>query len=445
MRKKWILAILFLIFILSIGVYILTFVSPFSNKKQIGDERKELGKKIELTFWRNYGTKAENNAFQELVSSFESAHPSIRIKLVSIPFGDYEMRLRTELVAGNAPDIMSIDSPNLALYADSGLLLSLDPYMKKEDYIQDIPSSTLKGLTYKNEIYLAPIVESGIALFYNKKLFKEAGLAFPSEDPYKPLTWVQVLDMAKKMTDSSKNIYGIDPAQGFSDGEGPAYFKMPLLWQFGGDILNKEGTTATGFLNSDESIEALQFYQDLYQKYHVASIELPEDPFVNGHLAMSVLGSWTLADYKINHPEFKLGEEFGIAPIPKGIEQVVPNGGWAVGISAKTNYPKEAWEFVQYISSYEGIKKYVKETGDIPARYSVAEELAELKVYPKNIFVEQAQSFSKNRPVTPAYPVVSDEIRKLFEEVGISNQNVKIAADKAVERINKGLQENINQ
>ncbi len=434
--------ILFLIFILLIGVYALTFAAPFFNQKQIGDDRKEHTKKIELTFWRNYGTKAENNAFKELVSSFESTHPTIRIKLVSIPFGDYEMRLRTELVAGNAPpDIMSIDSPNLALYADSGLLLPLDPYMKTEGDMKDIPRSTLNGVTYNDKIYLAPIVESGIALFYNKKIFREAGIPFPSEDPYKPLTWLQVLELAKRLTNPSKQVYGIDPAQGFSDGEGPAYFKMPLLWQFGGDVLNKEGTTAAGFLNSDESIEALQFYQDLYHKYHVASIELPENPFVTGHLAMTVLGSWTLRDYEINHPEFQLGEDFGIAPLPKAIHQVVPNGGWAVGISAKSNHPKEAWEFVQYISSYEGIKKYVRETGDIPARYSVAEELTELQTYPKNIFVAQAQFFSKNRPITPAYPVVSDEIRKLFEEVGISNQNVKKAADQAVERINRRLKE----
>ncbi|MFT8320704.1 MAG: sugar ABC transporter substrate-binding protein [Bacillus sp. (in: firmicutes)] len=439
MRKKLILIILFLIFIISIGFYLVTLFSSFTNK--LHTEEKEHVKKVELTFWRNYGTKAENKAFKELISAFESTHPMIKIKLVSIPFGDYETRLRTEIVAGSSPDIMSIDSPNLALYADSGLLLSIDSFMKKDGNIKDIPSSTLKGVTYKDEIYLAPIVESGIALFYNKKLFQEAGIPFPSSNPYKPLTWLQVLEIAKKLTDPAKEVYGIDPAQGFNDGEGPAYFKMPLLWQFGGDILNKEGTTASGFLNSEESLEALQFYQDLYQTYHVASIELPEDPFVTGHLAMTVLGSWTLTDYAINHPEFQLGEDFGIAPLPKAKNQVVPNGGWAVGISAMSSHPKEAWEFVQYISSYEGVKKYVKETGDIPARYSVTEELTELKAYPKNIFVEQAQSFSKNRPITPAYPVVSDEIRKLFEEVGISNKNVKMAAEQAVERINKGLLE----
>lgn len=441
MKKKTMLIILILS-ILFCGVvysFILLFSSSPSNP--VEGEESNHSKKVELTFWRNYGTKAENNAFKDLVSSFHLTHPNIRINMVSIPFGDYETRLRTEIVAGNAPDIMTIDSPNLALYADSGILLSLDEWMKAEGDLDDIPTSTLNGLTYQNELYLAPIVESGIALFYNQRLFEEAGIPFPSQDPNKALNWNQVLEIGKKLTDVEKEIYGLDPAQGFSDGEGPAYFKTPIIWQFGGDVLNNEGTSASGYLNSESSLKALQFFQDLYHKYKISSIELPSDPFVNGHLAMSVLGSWTLTDYEINHPEFKLGEDYGIAPLPRGEFQVVPNGGWAVGISANSDHAQEAWEFVQYITSYEGIKKYVEETGDIPARFSVSNDFEELNEYPMNIFVQQSQYFSKNRPITPAYPVVSEEIKKLFEEVGIRGENVKTAADKAVERINKGIVE----
>lgn len=436
--KYWVIVIFFS-FIICSGIYIANFFIVSSQSQQVEAEVNSKDE-VTLTFWRNYGTKAENKAYKDLIATFQKQYPNIKIELVSIPFSDYEMRIRTEIAAGSTPDILSVDSPNLALYANSGVLLSLDKYMRAEGKIEDIPEAILKGLTYEGEIYLAPIAESGLALFYNKKLFKEAGIPFPSENPYDPLTWSQVLEIAKRLTNPSKGIYGIDPAQGFSDGEGPAYFKTPLIWQFGGDILNESGTTATGYLNSSSSIEALQFYQDLYHKYKVASIELPENPFETGHLGMTILGSWTLADYEKNWPDFKLEEDFGIAPLPKGKYQVVPNGGWALGISAKSKYPEEAWKFVKFASSYEGIKKYVEETGDIPARYSVAEELKVLKTYPMNIFVQQSQTFSKNRAITPAYPIVSDEIRKLFESIGISGENVQKAADDAVNRINKGLQ-----
>jgi ABC-type glycerol-3-phosphate transport system substrate-binding protein len=438
--KKWFT--IFAIILLGILVYALSFFDTFSGSTQKEKaEKPKSSERTELTFWRNSGNTAENKAFEELVSSFEKEHPNISVNMKSIPYSDYEIRLRTELAAGNPPDILTIDSPTLALYANTGSLLSIDPFMRKEGKIDDIPASTLKGLSYKGQIYLAPIVESSIALYYNKHLLQDAGIPLPSEDPNKPLTWDEVLEIAKKVNNPAKGVIGIDPAQGFNDGESPAYFKTPLLWQFGANILSPDGTTASGYLDSKEALEALQFYQDLYHKNGVAAFELPPAVFESGKLAMTVLGSWTLADLEKNHPEFKLGEDFGVTPLPKEKYQFVPNGGWALGITSKSKHPKEAWEFIKYVTGYEGMKRYVTITGDVPARYSVAKDFPELNEYPKNIFLQQTQKFSKNRPVTPAYPVVSDAIRRLFEDVGISGKDVKTAAKEAVEKINTGLKE----
>lgn len=437
--KKRVAIISVILFILAIACYLFSYFLTYSNDQDGSQVENEV--KTQLTFWRNYGTKLENDAYKELIAAFEKDHPHIEINMVSVPYGDYELRLRTEIAAGNPPDIMSIDSPNLALYAHSGSLLSIDHLMKSEGDIEDIPPSTLEGLKYNGEIYLSPVVESGIALFYNIDLFKQAGISLPSKDPHTPLTWEEVLKIAQKLNNPAREIVGIDPAQGFNDGESPAYFKLPLLWQFGSDVLSPKSDTAEGYLNSDEALEALQFYQDLYHKQKVAVVELPPDPFVSGHIAMSVMGSWMLADFEKNFPDFKLGEDFGVAPLPKGKYQVTPNGGWALGISTKSKYPNEAWEFIKYMTSFEGSKKYVEMTGDLPARYSVANEFPELTNYPKNIFVQQTQNYSKNRPVTPVYPVISEAIKELFEDVGIGGKDVRSSADKAVEKINKSLQD----
>jgi ABC-type glycerol-3-phosphate transport system substrate-binding protein len=353
---------------------------------------------------------------------------------------EYELRLRTELAAGNHPDIMAVDSPNLALYANANSLLSIDSHMKENGIIEDLPERLLNGLTYEGEIYLAPIVEPSIALYYNKNLFREAGIPFPPEDPNNPLTWDEVLEIAQKISNPEEGVYGIDPAQGFGVGEGPAYFKLPILWQFGADVLSPDASTAEGYLNSKEALEALQFYQDLYHKHRVAAVELPPASFETDKLGMTILGSWHLSELQ-NYPGFVLGEDFGVAPLPKAKYQVAPNGGWALGISAKTNYPDEAWEFVEYITSYEASKKFVEITGDLPARYSVAKDFPELKEYPKNIFIQQGQNYSKNRPVTTAYPIISETIKELFEEVGIKGKDVNTSAQDAVEKINTGIKE----
>ena len=437
--KKWLTKIILAIILFCIAGYALSILNTFSSDRENKGEETNVAEPIQLTFWRNYGNPAENYACEELVSDFEATHPNIKINMHSIPYHEFEIWLRTAFAAGPPPDIMTIDSPNLALYANAGSLLSLDHYMRKEGNIDDIPESTRNGLRFQGEIFLAPVVESSLAFFYNKHLFKEAGVPFPSEDPNNPMTWDEVLEAAQKINNPEKEVYGIDPAQGFGVGEAPAYFKMPLLWQFGANVLSPDGTSASGYLDSKESLEALQFYQDLYHKNGVAAVELPPEPFESGKLAMTVLGSWTALEKY--HPNFKLGKDFGVAPLPKAKVQVVPNGGWALGISSKSKYPNEAWKFIQYVTSYEGIKKYVEITGDIPARYSVARDIPEFNEYPKNIFIQQAYHYSKNRPVTPAYPVISDAIKTLFEEVGIGGKDVKASAKEAVEKINTGLKE----
>jgi len=432
--KKWLMLIIPFIVVCTLATYYL------SNHNQ-GMDKKIKPEIIELTFLRNLGNEEFNRAYEEVVATFEEKHPNIKINMQSMHWAnEYEIRLRTELAAGNYPDIMAIDSPNLALYVNAGALLSIDSYMKKEGDISDISEDLLNGLRYKDEIYLAPIVESNIALFYNKNLFREAGIPFPSEDPNNPLTWERVLEIAKKINNPETGVIGIDPAQGFGEGEGTAYFKMPILWQFGAEILSPDGTTAEGYLNSKEAIEALQFYQDLYFKHGVATAQLPDRPFEKDQLAMTVLGSWHISELQ-DYEGFVFGEDFGVAPLPRAKYQVAPNGGWALGISSKTKHPDEAWEFVKFATGYEGAKIFVEITGDLPARNSVAKEFPELNQYPKNIFIQQAKNISKNRPVTPAYPVISEAIKELFEDVGLKGKNVETAANEAVLKINNGLKE----
>jgi fructooligosaccharide transport system substrate-binding protein len=432
--KKWLSVIILF------GIAGFAFFYFFRVSSDSPDKEKP-ATQVELTFLRNLANPAFNQAYEEVVAAFEATHPNIKINMQSMHWGnEYELRLRTELAAGNHPDIMAIDSPNLALYANSGSLLSIDSYMKAEGNIEDIPERVLKGLTYKDEIYLAPIVESNIALFYNMNIFREAGIPFPSGDPNKPMTWDEVLEIAKKINNPAKGVIGIDPAQGFNVGEGPAYFKMPILWQFGADVISPDGTTAEGYINSKEALEALQFYQDLYIKHGVAAVEMPPAPFETDKLGMTILGSWAISELH-RYPGFVLGEDFGIAPLPKDQNQVAPNGGWALGISSKTKHQDEAWEFVKFATGYEGSKKFVEITGDLPVRYSVAKDFPELNEYPKNIFVQQGHNYSKNRPVTPAYPVISEAIKDLFEEVGKEGNEVEAAANKAAVKINNGLKD----
>jgi len=393
--------------------------------------------KVTLQFWRNSGNDAENSAYDKLVASFMEKYPNIKVQMSPIPYADYDTKLRTSIASGNPPDIMAIDAPNMASYAQAGALKPLTDYFKADGDLQDIPETTMSAYTYQNQIYMAPLTESSIALFYNKKMFEAAGIPLPSKNPEEPMTWDQVLDAAKKLTNPAKGVYGIDPAQGFQNAGATAYFKYPIIWQFGGEVMSADGTTSKGYLDSPETKKALQFFSDLYNKDKVSALEYPPDPFPNGKLAMTVDGSWSLSYYADKFPDFKLGEDWDIAPLPKGTKQAVANGSWALAVSSKSKHPDEAWKFVNWVTGHDGQKTYTSITKDIPVRYSVAKEYPELSEYPKNVFVVQNQKFGRSRPVTPIFPQMSEAVNKLFEDVTIGKRNIDAAAADAIKKIDK--------
>ncbi|MFD2879875.1 ABC transporter substrate-binding protein [Paenibacillus rhizoplanae] len=121
--------------------------------------------KVSLTFWRNSGNDAENSAYDKLVASFNEAHPNIKVEMSPIPYADYDTKLRTSIASGSPPDIMAVDGPNMASYAQAGALQPLTAFFKKDGNLEDIPESTIATYTYNNEIYMAPLTESSIALF----------------------------------------------------------------------------------------------------------------------------------------------------------------------------------------------------------------------------------------------------------------------------------------
>ncbi|AJY77476.1 ABC transporter substrate-binding protein [Paenibacillus beijingensis] len=402
-----------------------------------GASGEKAEKKVTLTFWRNSGNDAENSAYDKLVASFMEKYPNIKVEMSPIPYSDYDTKLRTSIASGNPPDIMAIDAPNMASYAHAGALKPLTSYFQADGDLQDIPESTINTYTYNKEIYMSPLTESSIALFYNKKLFEEKGIPLPSKNPEEPWTWDQVLDAAKKINDPGKGIFGIDPAQGFNNAGATAYFKYPIVWQFGGEVMSPDGTTSKGYLDSPETKKALQFFSDLYNTEKVSALEYPPDPFPNGKLGITVDGSWSLSYLTEKFPNFKLGVDYDIAPLPKGTRQAVANGSWALGISAKSKNPDEAWKFVNWVTSAEGQKTYVGITKDIPVRYSAAKEFPELNEYPKNIFVVQDQKFGRSRPITPIFPQMSEAVNKLFEEVTIGKRNIDAAVTDAIQKIDK--------
>lgn len=398
-------------------------------------------KTVEISYWRHDHAVAAASLNKQ-IEAFEKAHPHIKVKMQLIPYGEYETKIRTSLAAGTPPDILGIDAPMVASYAKQGALLPLDNYMKADGNVEDIVAPVLKSLTYNNQIYAAPLNDASIALFYNKKIFEQKGVPLPSKRVDEAWTWEQMLEAAKKIHDPANQIIAIDPAWGLKTDEGATFTKLPFIWQAGGDILSPDASTAKGYLDSPATLEAIRFFNSLYNVEKVAVKELPPEAFETGKLAMTVNVPAYIETITKKYPNFKLGEDWEVAPLWKGKKQVTPNGSWNMGIAAKSKHPDEAWKFVNWITGVDGAKVWYQDTKNLPARYSTAEAFPELNQYPFNIFVEQSAKYAVPRPVTEAYPTISSIVSTMFQEVVLAGKTPEEAANKAIVGIEEAIARN---
>lgn len=426
-----------------IGIFLtvlLSFtVAACSGKasEQGKEKGKDHGDVVELKFWRHEHPQ-EEAAMDKLIESFEAEHQNIKVKMeIKV---DYETAIRTALAGGTAPDIMQIDGPTLASYAENKAIIPLDEFYDRDGGKDDILEPVVESLTYNDQMYAAPLNDASLAMFYNKNLFEKNGVPFPSNDVKEAWHWDQVLDAAKKVKDPDNGIFGWGPSMGVSSGEGQVFSLMPLIWQAGGEILSEDNSTATGYLDSADSKRALEFLRSLFHEEGVAPVEAPEEAFGNEKIGIVVAGPWEIARIQHDFPDFVLGEDWDVAPLWREKEQVTPNGSWNMGVTSQSDHPEEAWLFIDWVTGEEGAKVWYEETNNLPARKSTIEAFDTLTEHPMNIYVEQSVNYAKPRPVTPKYVTISQTLGDLFEDLMVNNSDVDAGVKKAVEKINSVLE-----
>lgn len=288
------------------------------------------------------------NPHQEIIARFEAANPDILIQLEAVAGNDYYTRLLTQVAAGDAPDIMQIGDDAVPMFVDKGALVPLNAYIDGE-YPLD-PSVYLPGVfapgQYNGEQWCLPKDFSPLAVYYNKKIFDAAGVAYPSDD----WTWDDMLALAQQFTDAETGMWGIQLPATWTSG-----FEY-WIGAAGGRLISEDGTQYVGYMDSPESIAAVQFYADLYNKYQVAPP--PADlnlwgggntEFENGKAAMRLFGRWPQAGL-LDNPNVDLG----VVPPPAGAQpaDVLFWGGFC--ISSTTKYPEAAWRLLRFYAGVEG-------------------------------------------------------------------------------------------
>jgi multiple sugar transport system substrate-binding protein len=312
--------------------------------------------KVNLTYFTFSAAPDHLKDLQSIISGFERTHPNIHIKVQTASYNDYFTKLQTQIASGQAPDSFELNYENFVTYAAAGKLLNLGAIAKHD---RSFHASTYYPRAYKvfqlkNRQYGLPETFSVVLLFYNKDIFRQAGVALPT----KAWKWSNELAAAKRLTNSSKGVFGdFQPIQFFE------FYKV--LAQNGGTFFNAKKTRAT--FDSAKGIAALNWLISktpqgvMPSKTQMGGLD-DTAMFKAGKLAMWHNGIWQFSGLKDAPFDWDVIVEPGNA---RKAHHFFAN---AVVASAKTKHKSEVWAWLRYFSSSsKAVKTRVTSSWELPA------------------------------------------------------------------------------
>lgn len=361
---------------------------------------------VKVSFW---GTPEEIDIITESISGWQKQHPKIKIIFEHTPYSGYASKILTRIAGGAAPDVIATEVDQFVTFATKGVLEDLTPYIvsdpkgfNKSDFFPQI----INRFAYRGKLFAAPRDIAPFAcVYYNKKLFHERGLAYPTDN----WTWDDLLRLSRELTkrDDSGNItqfgfYGW-AWQNFVYGNGGSFVD---------DVQNPKKLT----LNSPQAVAGLQFYADLSNLYHVMPTPLAfknfgmgaERMFANGRVAMFLSGIWET-------PQFRnYNFDWDVVMFPKNEKgfRAFGTGGTGYALLRFSKHKKEAWEVIKALTGPEGQRQFAKRGLAQPARISVAQSdaFAENPAPPANKkMLNQAVQYIVFSPFHPEWREIEEK------------------------------------
>ena len=392
-----------------------------SNNSQSGSSNNK-----NVTMWVHFSnTDPEGKALQKNINDFnkENKH-GYKAKVQYIPRsgsgGGYEDKINAALNSGSLPDVLTLDAPNTAAYAHSKIIQPIGKYISNKG---DILPSVIKQGTYDKKLYAVGYSESSVGFYYNKKMFKEAGIKDSEIATLQhPWTWTQFKDICKRL----KNHFH-EPAINMNlndHSEMALYSLAPFVWSAGGSITNPAGTKAVGYFNSKQTTSAFQLIQDMVKDGYT-TISPKDKGFETGKYAMMMTGTWEIQTLNNQYKNLK----WGVMPYPVSPathKSVSPTGAWQYAMSSAAKNKKAAGALINFLMSKKAIYRSNMKTSGLPVRKSVAKMMLP-KVNPQmRFFIKQNQTTGHPRPVLVNYPQVTRTFADTVQNVTLYKKNPNV-------------------
>lgn len=289
---------------------------------------------------------------KEILADF-TEETGIKTKVSVVKWDEYWTMLEAGAQGGQLPDVFWMHSNESQRYMSNDMLLDITDKIAESDVIDpaNYPEDIWGLYTWEDKNYAVPKDIDTIGLWYNKTMFDEAGLEYPTAD----WTWDDVTEAARKLTKDDGSQYGIAFR---ADNTQATYYN--LIYDNEGYVINDD-KTKSGFDNP-KTIEAMQTLEGWINEGLMPSAEIMAENnedvlFTSGKIAMTCQGSWMIAGFRDNE---YTAANCDVVELPKnaktGLRKSMYNGlGWAA--SANGEHTEEAWKLLEYLGSKEAQEK----------------------------------------------------------------------------------------
>ena len=377
-------------------------------------------KATNITIWVGFGSAThELKVFKQVVAEYDRKHPEVTVKVV----GDIvDTKITAAIRSGTAPDVVSsFNSYNVGTYCSSGGWIDLGPLLKQSKIDPNIfPAATRYYTQYKGTRCALPMLADTYGLYYNKKLFRKAGIKSP------PKTMDELTADAKKLTqrDSSGKIKvaGYDPLIGFYENVPERY-----ITSFGGTWLDSKNHSTLG---SDQAWSKFGKWQKQlvdwygYSKLVKFQTSLGDEfsasqAFEKGKLAMNLDGEWRVAFIADEHPDLQYGT--APAPVDAAHPELYGSGyinGTIVGIPKGVKHKAQAWDLVKYLTTNNHALAVLSNgLRNVPTtRASLKSPEIKPDVHFATFLKIFANAKSSTSPITAAGSAYTDAVSNFFEK-----------------------------
>lgn len=393
-----------------------------------GEEAKTAGGDVTISYacWDS----DQGDLLRTVANEFEKENPHIKIDIQINGWDNYWTAMEAAATGGSLPDTFWMHSNNIYYYGANGELKDLTPYIEKSSEVDlsNYPDGLVKIYNIKGKQYAVPKDYDTVALWYNKTLFDQAGIAYPDDT----WTWKDLKDAARKLTKPDKSQYGF--CAGLINQEG--YYNF--VYQNGGEIITDDKKSGYDEPATVAGIE--EYFSYVKEGLSPAIYDDKEraEALENGLCAMGMFGSWNLSGFAASD-YMKQNFDCAVLPMSNDGKKASIFNGIGNAMSASCKHPDEAWKWIEYLSSKKGQLRQA-ELGTAISAYN-GTSAAFTKAFPMfntQCYIDMVD-YAQIRPYSNQTSVWEDKAYELLKNAYAGKEDTRTACGNVAQMMNQAL------